>query len=316
MADDKTIVTLKGNPSVRVAEDQTIVKDIKVGQPIKRIKQSRFHASSLGGDSLGNALLKEVDGQLVVTTDIVPDTNGEYNLGSPTNKFRGLYIGANTLYIGNLAISEDSYGNAVISSVDSSGFIIGGTTKSIAYDLDSNVITNLIQPRIDSAVEAVIGGAPEALDTLFELAQSLGNDSDAFGTLISTIQLKLDSAQVVGIIDSAYVSTLVKDNIGGVEVDLTTTASLQTIDEFATTTYRSVKYIVQLEHDSDSKYHCAEILLTHNGINAYLTEYALIYTDSSLGEFDATIDGGNVKLQLTPSYTNTSFKAKRISVSA
>jgi hypothetical protein len=41
------------------------------------------------------------------------------------------------LYIGNLAISEDSNGNAVISSVDSSGFIISGTTKSIATDLDS-----------------------------------------------------------------------------------------------------------------------------------------------------------------------------------
>jgi hypothetical protein len=316
MADDKVVVKVKGNPAVRVAEDQTIVKDIRVGNPIRRIKQSKFHASSLGGDSVGNALLKEENGVVVVTTDIVPDVNAQYNLGSPTNKFRGLYIGANTLYIGNLAISEDSYGNAVISSVDSAGFVIAGTTKSIATDLDSNVINNLIQPRIDSAVEAVIGGAPEALDTLFELAQSLGNDSNAFGTLLTSINQKLDSAQVVGLIDSAYVSTLVQDNIGGVAVDLTTTAALQTIDEFPVTTYRSVKYIVQLEHDSDSKYHCAEILLTHNGINAYLTEYAIVYTDSSLGEFDATVDAGNVKLQLTPSYTNTSFKAKRISVSA
>ena len=74
--------------------------------------------------------------------------------------------------------------------------------------------------------------------------------------------------------------------------------------------------MIQLEHDSDNKYHSAEILLTHNGTIAYITEYALVYSDSSLGEFDANISGGNVSLTLTPSYTNTSIKAKRISIDA
>ena len=182
MADnDKILVKVKGNPSVKVTDDQTIVRDIKVGQPIKRIKQARFHASSFGGDSQGNSLLRDSNGTIVTYGNIVPSEDGQYDLGSPTNKFRGIYVGANTLYIGNLAISEDSNGNAVISSVDSSGFIISGTTKSIATDLDSSVVTNIIQPLIDSAFDLLLGDStPETLDTLKEIATALNDDPNFF----------------------------------------------------------------------------------------------------------------------------------------
>jgi len=101
-----------------------------------------------------------------------------------------------------------------------------------------------------------------------------------------------------------------------VSIDLGSAGSEATIDTFSTTEYRTIKYVIQLEKDSDSKYHSAEILLTHNGTNAYFTEYAIVQTDSSLGEFDANISGGDVSLTVTPSYNNTSFKAKRISVDA
>lgn len=317
MADnDKILVKIKGTPSVRVTDDQTIVRDIKVGQPIKRVKQSKFHASSFGGDSLGNALIRESDGQIVFYANLIPDSDLGRDLGSPTHRFGSLYVGNETIYLGNLAISEDSYGNLVLNNTDSSGVVIAGTTRQIATDIDSAVIIDITQPLIDSAVAAVIDNAPEALDTLKELAEALNNDSNAFGSLIASINEKLDSAQVLNIVDSAYITGIVAGSgtIGRADVEITTTAPLQTIDEFLATTYRSAKYIVQLEHDSDNKYHSSEILLIHDNVNAYLTEYAIVQTDSSLGEFDATLDSGLVKLQLTPSYTNTSFKAKRISV--
>ena len=188
MADDKVIVKVKNNPSVKVTDDQTIVREIKVGNPIKRIKSARFHASTFGGDSARNALLRDSNGIIVTYTDIIPSESGQFNLGSPTNKFRGLYIGANTLYIGNLAISEDSNGNAVISSVDSSGFIISGTTKSIATDLDSSVVTNIIQPLIDSAFDLLLGDStPETLDTLKEIATALNDDPNFFTNITTTI---------------------------------------------------------------------------------------------------------------------------------
>lgn len=97
--------------------------------------------------------------------------------------------------------------------------------------------------------------------------------------------------------------------------DLTTTSANQIIDTFHMDSARTCKYIIQLEHDSDFKYHSTEILLTHNDTDVFFTEYAIVQTqDSSLGEFFATKNGDNISLTVTPSYTNTSIKAKRITI--
>ena len=96
--------------------------------------------------------------------------------------------------------------------------------------------------------------------------------------------------------------------------DLTTTGADQVIDTFDIDSSRTCKYVIQIEHDSDRKYHATEILLTHNDSDVFLTEYAVVQTDSSLGEFNGSISGSTVSLTFTPEYTNTSVKAKRLSI--
>lgn len=305
---DKTIVKVSTTPVVKVSDDTTIVKKIVTGTPIKAITAQPFDANTLAGESGGYYLnynnfinlprvidsdtvkslsldsaevlaivdsdfidrigirnFKDSDnggrvfGDLSVTGNIIPTRFQQQDLGSPTAKFRALYLAGRTIYVGGLAIGEDSAtGGLNLSSVDSNGVIIAGTTKQIATDIDSATIRDIV--------------------------------------------------------DSAYIQSRVGDQgVPAVTTDLTSLGE-QVVDTFATTDYRTTKYIIQLEHDSDSKYHSTEILLTHDGTEVYLTEYGIVRTDSSLGEFDATISGGTVSLTLTPSYTNTSFKAKRLSV--
>ena len=126
----------------------------------------------------------------------------------------------------------------------------------------------------------------------------------------------IDSDQVNRIIDDRLDSSVYDGRLLEEVSQDFTTITQQTIDTFSASALRTAKYLVQIEHDSDSKYHSSELLLTHNGSQVYITEYAMVTTDSSLGEFDASISGGNVTLTLTPSYTNTSFKSKRIDVNA
>jgi len=85
------------------------------------------------------------------------------------------------------------------------------------------------------------------------------------------------------------------------------------IDEFNIGQYRSVKYLLQLEHESSNKYHFTEILLLHNDSSVFMTEYGVITTDSELGTFDADILNNSVRLLCTPAYPNTEIKSKRIS---
>ena len=307
---DKTIVKVSTTPVVKVSDGQTIVKTIVTGTPVKAIVAQPFDANTLGGESGGyylnftnfvnvpnildsaavkalsldsNEVLALIDsdfidrvgirnfrdsddggrvfGDLKVTGNIIPTRFQQQDLGSPTAKFRALYLAGRTIYVGGLAIGEDSAtGGLNLSSIDSSGTIVAGTTKLIATDIDSSTIRDIVD---SNYIQARIGGA--------------------------------------GIPEPS-------DNLSG--------TGSQVVDTFSASEYRTTKYIIQLEHDSDSKYHSTEILLTHDGTQVYLTEYGIIRTDSSLGEFDATLSGGTISLSLTPSYTNTSFKAKRISVSA
>jgi len=271
MATDKILVKVARNAEIKVSEGQTIVKKIVTGTPIRSINPAGVSANILDGESAGYyldftnltnvptildsgdvlALVESTDidnlidsgsgvsilGPVKVSDHIIPDSDETIDLGSPTNKFRSLYLSAGTLYVGSVSLS-DSGGEVILNNVDSAGDIIPNSRRIIATGLLTQI------------------------------------------------------------------------------TDLTTIATDQVVDTFSLTEFRSVKYLVQLEHDSDSKYHTQEILLTHNGTNVFLTEYAEVKTDSSLGTFDASIVDSNVTLTLSPSYTNTHFKSKRLSVDA
>ena len=160
----------------------------------------------------------------------------------------------------------------------------------------------------------------------------VGADS---GNLLTVAKLSgnnigIDSGDVRNLIDSAYISALGFGSGGGTDSatvisiineyivqsdsDFTTTGANQVVDTFAAATYRTAKYLVQFSHPSDSKYHSAEVLLMHDGTTVYMTEYAEVKTDSSLGTIDADINAGNVRLLVTPSYTNTGVNVTRTNV--
>jgi hypothetical protein len=284
MATDKIRVKVAGSSEIKVSEGQTIVKKIVVGTPIRNVVQT--------GNILDSASGIVINGPLKPTDHIIPSNNELIDLGSFNNRFRSLYLAGATLFVGDLAIS-DSAGKLLISNIDASGNIIAGTQRSLAT-VDSDQIISTVTPKIDSAVNALIDAAPEQLNTLNELAAALNDDSDAFNSLLTKINAGVRAA-------AAELDSIGTDQI---------------IDTFSSAEFRTVKYLVQLEHDSDNKYHSSEIILTHNGTDVFLTEYAEVKTDSSLGIFNANIVNNNITITLSPSYTNTDFKAKRISVDA
>jgi hypothetical protein len=62
-----------------------------------------------------------------------------------------------------------------------------------------------IQAMLDSEIAALIGGAPAVLDTLNELAAAIGDDPNFITTITNLANAQLDSAEVISLIDSAYV---------------------------------------------------------------------------------------------------------------
>jgi hypothetical protein len=70
------------------------------------------------------------------------------------------------------------------------------------------------------------------------------------------------------------------------------------IDTFPSSTFRTVKYIVQAT--SISGIHSTEVFCMQDGVTAYLTEYATLISGSPLGTFSIGVAGGNVNLTFNP----------------
>ena len=145
----------------------------------------------------------------------------------------------------------------------------------------------------------------------------LVSGTDYTETNSSTITLgeAIDSPDTLEIISLAK-AAIADFGVAAYDSDLSSVDSGQILHTFPAASFRTVKYIAQIEHDSDNKYHSEEILLAHNGTTVGMTTYSQILLDSNLGTFDADISGTDVRLKFTPTYTNTSVKLRAIRVNA
>jgi hypothetical protein len=97
----------------------------------------------------------------------------------------------------------------------------------------------------------------------------------------------------------------VKAYVQGSDVSVTGST---TIDTFAGGTYRSAKYIIQVDNGSGD-YETREALVVHDGTSAYITEYAMVYTGADLlGDASVTMSGSDVLLQYTPTSGSVTVK--------
>ena len=101
---------------------------------------------------------------------------------------------------------------------------------------------------------------------------------------------------------------------GALSSNTFTTASTSqvSVDSFATASYRSAKYQVQMT--SGTSYDTIELLLIHDGTNVYLTQYGDVNTGATLGSFDATITTGVLNLLFTATNAVTTVKLIRSTI--
>ena len=95
-------------------------------------------------------------------------------------------------------------------------------------------------------------------------------------------------------------------------VNFTNTTAGFLIDSYSSVLYRSAKYVVQIT--GTSEYQVTELLVIHDGTNAYLTSYGTMYTGSApiLTGFDASIVGNEVRITAIGAYTgNKTIKIQR-----
>ena len=99
------------------------------------------------------------------------------------------------------------------------------------------------------------------------------------------------------------IGTATVNNIKTTTQSTTATTAQTAIDTWSTTTYRTVKYLIQMTQSTN--YHVIELLAVQNGSTVYLAQYGEVITNTSLGTFDASISGGIFSLLINPASTSS-----------
>jgi hypothetical protein len=92
----------------------------------------------------------------------------------------------------------------------------------------------------------------------------------------------------------------------------TNTTSAQEIDNYDMSSYGAVEYFVRVKNNNANGYHAAKILTFHNGVDAFSTEYATMFSNASLGSFAVSTNTTHVILSMTPTSTNTAVTISRV----
>ena len=140
-----------------------------------------------------------------------------------------------------------------------------------------------------------------------------GSDYTASTGTSIAFTTSLESGDIVEIDSWASAAILDADGISPFNATLSGTTA-QTADVVSKLSYRTVKYVISATHGTD--FHSTELILVHDGTTVYMTEYATIYTSSSLAAFDADISGNYIRLRVTPTNSSgdTVIKGQRITV--
>ena len=110
------------------------------------------------------------------------------------------------------------------------------------------------------------------------------------------------------------------DSLGGDgnnSVTINGIESATVFDTIDTSTWRTVKYLIQLSHAGSSSYRSTEINLVFDGTNQNLTEFASVSnTVNNVGNITASLNSGTISMTVTPTLTPMTLRYYRTGLKA
>ena len=94
----------------------------------------------------------------------------------------------------------------------------------------------------------------------------------------------------------------------------TTGTGGQEIDSYAMSSYNSAEYVISVKDNNANNFYAAKLLTMHDTANAYITEYSVLLSNSSVGVFSANANSTHCRLLFTPTASNTQVKGIRTNV--
>jgi hypothetical protein len=148
--------------------------------------------------SLSNkTLTSPVINGATVGGDIIPSSDATYDLGSPENKFKDLYLSGATLYLDTATIELNSTDIKLSHSGNSTTIPIGNGNHTVATLAGEQTLSNktLTRPTINGPEITEIGGTPRIHGIYLPSPHSItfeGATNDEFETVLTTVNPTAD----------------------------------------------------------------------------------------------------------------------------
>ena len=200
--------------------------------------------------------------------------------------------------------------------------INGAVQQKSQYSITNNILTFTAAPASGDIIEVMEFGTANGVflssnSTAYVTSGSFNISNTTVSTSNTTGALVVLGG--IGTSGNIYSSGIVTSNVFTLGYSSETTGTFTTasttqvaIDTWSTSTYRTVKYLVQLT--SGTSYHAIELMVVQNGTTPYMSQYNEVTTGSILGTFDASISAGVLSLLLTATNAITTVKFNKQSI--
>jgi len=106
--------------------------------------------------------------------------------------------------------------------------------------------------------------------------------------------------QYVDLIDTASAQATDLGSAGNNETTITGIENSTIFDNFSTTEWRSVKYVVSLSKTGGNRFSTTELTIVPDGTNVNVSEYGTVDTNGNIGTVSVSMAGTTVSLTIVP----------------
>lgn len=238
-------------------------------------------------------------GDAVVSSNLT--STGALNEGSITSDFGSIDTGSSTITTTGLISGG---------SLDIDHVLIDGTTIGHTDDTDLITLANgLVTVAGEISVTTLDIGGTNVTATAGELnyldlTASIGTvtASEALVVDASRNLTNINNVTSTGALQGATLSVDAVAILDTASADSATITGETNLFSIPKATYKAAKILYHIKKDDNNRTDAGEILVTHDGTNAFLTHYAQVNTDTSavVGTWDCTVNSANIEVRFTP----------------